>query len=169
MKNSFNENFTKLYKQLNVEQKEAVDAIEGPVIVVAGPGTGKTHLLSMHIANILDKTDASPEAILALTFTESGVASMRKKLARIIGSDAYSVSINTFHGFCNETIKDNPDEFLNIIGAENITEVEQIEILEEILTASTFKFLRPFGDNYYYIRPVIHCIGELKKEGVTSE
>jgi DNA helicase II / ATP-dependent DNA helicase PcrA len=167
--NRFNDNFRKLYSQLNPEQKEAVDRLEGPVMVIAGPGTGKTHLLSMRIANLLDKTDTSPEAILALTFTESGVVSMRKKLARIIGSDAYSVSINTFHGFCNETIRENPDEFPNIIGARNITEVEQIEILEKILDNCTLKNLRPFGDNYYYIRPILHSIEELKKEGLTPK
>lgn len=168
-KRELESNFVKLYRQLNAEQKEAVDIIEGPVMVVAGPGTGKTHLLSMRIANILAKTDTSPEAILALTFTESGVASMRRKLARIIGTDAYSISIATFHGFANEVIKKHPDEFLNIIGANNIAEVEQIGIVEKILDTNVFKNLRPFGDNYFYIRSIIHSIGELKKEGIIPE
>jgi ATP-dependent DNA helicase UvrD/PcrA len=64
--------FEERYKNLNEEQKLAVDALEGPVMVIAGPGTGKTTVLTMRIANILQKTKAAPEKILALTFTESG-------------------------------------------------------------------------------------------------
>lgn len=57
------------YKKLNKAQQEAVDAVDGPVMVIAGPGTGKTQLLSMRVANILRKTDADPSNILCLTFT----------------------------------------------------------------------------------------------------
>src|SRR3989338_1519419 len=74
--------FETLYRALNPRQREAVDAIEGPVIVIAGPGTGKTQVLTLRIANILKRTDVGPEGILALTFTNSGVAAMRARLAR---------------------------------------------------------------------------------------
>ena len=80
--------FSDRYHQLNVAQKQAVDTIEGPVMVVAGPGTGKTELLSVRVANILSKTDTLPENILCLTFTESGQAAMRERLVGIIGKDA---------------------------------------------------------------------------------
>ena len=63
--------FEEEYKKLNKAQKEAVDSIDGPVMVVAGPGTGKTTILTLRIANILKKTDISPENILALTFNRS--------------------------------------------------------------------------------------------------
>src|SRR3990172_10902988 len=118
--------FKKAYAQLNARQKEAVDIIEGPVMVVAGPGTGKTQILTLRVANILAKTDTRPEQILAITFTESGVAGMRHRLAEIIGSPAYRVSINTFHGFCNTIIKNYPEEFPRIIGSRQITEIDQI-------------------------------------------
>ncbi|MBT4895021.1 UvrD-helicase domain-containing protein, partial [bacterium] len=88
--------FQGLYNKLNTQQKQAVDAIEGPVMVIAGPGTGKTQILTLRIANILQKTDATPDSILALTFTESGVFSMRKRLVEIIGSAGYRVGIFTF-------------------------------------------------------------------------
>jgi DNA helicase-2/ATP-dependent DNA helicase PcrA len=78
--------FHKLYKGLNADQKKAVDAIEGPVMVIAGPGTGKTAVLTLRIANILRKTDVGPESILALTFTENGAHEMRRRLVSIIGS-----------------------------------------------------------------------------------
>ena len=67
---------------LNTEQKKAVDNIEGPVLVIAGPGTGKTQLLSARIANILAKTDISAENILAMTFTEAGARNMRERLKK---------------------------------------------------------------------------------------
>lgn len=80
--------FTTRYGKLNAEQKQAVDTIDGPVMVVAGPGTGKTELLSVRVANILQKTDTLPENILCLTFTESGQAAMRERLVGIIGCRA---------------------------------------------------------------------------------
>lgn len=159
--------FTGAYAKLNKRQKEAVEAIEGPVMVVAGPGTGKTQILTLRIANILAKTDTAPEQILALTFTESGVAGMRKRLAELIGSRAYAVNINTFHGWCNEVIKKYPEDFPRIIGSKNIHEVEQIEILEELVEELPLKLLRPFGDKFLYIKPLRGAIEELKREGLT--
>jgi len=169
MNRRLEKNFRAEYSKLNLEQKEAVDSIEGPVMVIAGPGTGKTHLLSMRIANILNKTDTPPEGILALTFTESGVASMRKNLVRIIGSDAYSVNIATFHGFSNDIIKNYPDEFPDIIGSNNITDVEQINIIRGIIDSLSLEMLKPFGDNYFYVRSIINSINELKRQGLLPE
>ncbi len=159
--------FKKAHSQLNKDQKEAVDTIEGPVMVAAGPGTGKTQILALRIANILLKTDTRPENILAITFTESGVLSMRRRLTEIIGTPAYAVEINTFHGFCNDVIKNEPESFPDIIGATNITEVEQIKILEEILLAGKFKELTTFNDPFYYLRSILSSINELKREGIT--
>ena len=128
-----NTQFDQEYKRLNAGQKEAVDTIEGPVMVVAGPGTGKTQILTLRIANIIRQTDTAPANILALTFTESAAANMRKRLATIVGSRAYQVVISTFHGFCNDVIKNYPEEFPRIIGSTNITEIDQIKIIEELL------------------------------------
>jgi len=161
--------FEEAYKSLNKEQKEAVDTIEGPVMVVAGPGTGKTQILSLRIANILLKTDIEPENILALTFTESGVASMRKRLAELVGSPAYQVSISTFHGFANNVIKENPEEFSRIIGSRSITEIDQMSIIEEIILETDLDILKPFGDTLYYTRSINSSINELKREGVSVE
>ena len=69
--------FAQEYKKLNKAQKDAVDSIDGPVMVVAGPGTGKTQILALRIGNILLKTDVKPDSILCLTFTNSAVKAMR--------------------------------------------------------------------------------------------
>jgi len=161
--------FKTAYKKLNPEQKQAVDFIEGPVMVIAGPGTGKTHLLTMRIANILAETDTPAEAILALTFTESAVASMRKKLSELIGSEAYRVNITTFHGFANNIIKSYPDDFPNIIGSTNISDVDQVQITRQIIDSLELKNLKPFGSRYFYLRSIINAINELKQQGVSPE
>src|SRR5690242_21864104 len=92
------------YALLNDAQKQAVDKIYGPVMVVAGPGTGKTQILSVRIGKILLETDVLPSNILCLTYTDAGVLAMRKRLLSLIGPDAYTVQIHSFHSFCNMVI-----------------------------------------------------------------
>jgi len=164
-----NEVFQKLYNELNTRQKEAVDTIDGPVMVVAGPGTGKTRVLTMRIANILIKNKAKPEEILALTFTESGVAAMRKQLVEILGPKAYYVSIYTFHAFCNDLIRGNIDEFPQFYEKNLIDEIGQMQILEDVINRGNFKLLKPFGDNFMYVQPLLRSFSDLKREGIGPE
>jgi DNA helicase-2/ATP-dependent DNA helicase PcrA len=161
--------FAEAYKKLNSEQMLAVDSIEGPVFVIAGPGTGKTQVLALRIANILRTTDTAPESILALTFTESGAGEMRQRLERIIGTTAYKIRIHTFHGFAEQIITHYPDYFPRIIGAFVATDIERAEILEQAIRTSDLKFLRPYGDPQYYHRAVSGAIQTLKRENVTPE
>ena len=88
--------FTEAYASLNENQRKAVDTIEGPVLVVAGPGTGKTQILAVRIGKILMETDTLPDNILCLTYTDAGTIAMRKRLLDFIGPDAYRVHIYTF-------------------------------------------------------------------------
>src|SRR6187402_2333144 len=103
--------FTEEYQKLNTEQRKAVDTIEGPVMVIAGPGTGKTQILAARIGKILLETDVSPQNILCLTYTEAGAIAMRRRLLQFIGADSYKVNIYTFHSFCNDIIQDNLSMF----------------------------------------------------------
>ncbi len=96
----------KIYERLIEHQKKAVDTIEGPVMVIAGPGTGKTQILSARIGKILLDTDTQPQNILCLTYTDAGVIAMRKRILEFIGADAYRVNIYTFHALCNDVIQD---------------------------------------------------------------
>src|SRR4249920_883638 len=104
MKSGFEEEFNNEYKNLNSAQKQAVDSIDGPVMVVAGPGTGKTQILALRIGNILLKTDTEADGVLCLTFTNSGVAAMKERLRKYIGPTASRVNVFTFHGFGMEII-----------------------------------------------------------------
>lgn len=156
-------------KKLNRQQRQAVEAIEGPVMVIAGPGTGKTQILTLRIANIIKKTDTDPENILAITFTDSGAFSMRKRLASMIGSVAYYVNITTFHSFANTIITDYPEYFPHIIGANSITDIDQIKLMEQVILSGRLKALRPFGDPLYYLKPALNAINELKREGIAPD
>lgn len=161
--------FDEQYQRLNKDQRKAVDAIEGPVMVIAGPGTGKTSILTLRIANILRLTDTPPDAILALTFTESGAYAMRRKLVEIVGSAGYKVNISTFHGFSNSLIKDFPERFPRIIGSVAMSDIDQIKVMERIIADGEFEYLKPYGDTYYYVRPALSAIRNLKREGYSSE
>ena len=125
------ETFSKYYNALNPEQKRAVDTIEGPVMVIAGPGTGKTQILGARIGKILLETDTDPQNILCLTYTDAGAIAMRRRLISFIGPDAYKVNIHTFHAFCNEIIQDNLSLFEKN-SLDPISELEQIQLLREL-------------------------------------
>jgi DNA helicase-2/ATP-dependent DNA helicase PcrA len=161
--------FIETYDKLNAEQKEAVNTTEGVVMVIAGPGTGKTEVLTVRIANIIEKGLAKPEEILALTFTESGVASMKNRLIDLIGMPGYKVVINTFHGFANNIIKEYPEQFDEIIGSVNITDIEQIKILKKIIDSFKFEKLNSSIDRYYYVKEIKKQIETLKKEAIDPQ
>jgi DNA helicase-2/ATP-dependent DNA helicase PcrA len=165
------EEFEAAYAQLNAEQKEAVDTIDGPVFVIAGPGTGKTQILTLRMANILKQTDTPLESILALTFTESGASQMRARLRKLLGARAAEqsrrVRIHTFHGFAESLIARYPDAFPRIVGGQIATDVERAEILDEVLLNTPVQYLRPFGDPLYYHRIVSGAIATMKRENVT--
>jgi DNA helicase-2/ATP-dependent DNA helicase PcrA len=104
-------NYRTALEGLNQAQRQAVTTIEGPVLVIAGPGTGKTQLLSTRIAHILSTTDTLPENILCLTFTDSAAHNMRQRLSNMIGQAAYKVTMSTYHAFGSDLIRRFPDYF----------------------------------------------------------
>ncbi len=99
------------YSMLNDDQRRAVDKIDGPVLIIAGPGTGKTQLLTTRIGRILEVTDSAPENILCLTFSDSAAATMQERLSSLIGPLAYDVTISTYHSFGSQLIQTYPDLF----------------------------------------------------------
>lgn len=162
--------FTTRLKALNDAQRQAVDLIDGPLMVIAGPGTGKTELLSMRAANILLKTDTLPENILCLTYTDSGVTAMRRRLASIIGPAAYKVAIHTFHSFSTEVINHNRKFFYNGMTFRPADELNRYEILQAI-----FKELSPdnplsaqMNGAYTHLHDTLSVISELKTSGITG-
>ncbi len=161
--------------RLNTAQQQAVDTIDGPMLVIAGPGTGKTQLLSARVANILKRTDASPANILCLTFTESGAYNMRERLRSIVGDAAYDVAISTYHSFGSDIIK-NYSEYFQTVGVERsddvrmerpIDELTQIQIVEALVVKLPFD--SPLLSARYYIRSVVSTISDLKQQLITPD
>lgn len=161
--------FTKLYSSLNKAQKDAVDAIEGPIMVIAGPGTGKTTILTLRIANILKQTDTPPNGILAITYTDAGVKAMREKLVSIIGDRAHEVRIHTFHGFASSVINEYPDHFIHIKDMKQMTEIEQELLIKDIIDKKEFSDLRPIGKPDAYIRSIISSIDDAKRDNLKPD
>jgi DNA helicase-2/ATP-dependent DNA helicase PcrA len=163
--------FSERYHKLNARQKEAVDHIDGPVMVIAGPGTGKTELLSMRAANILQKTDTLPENILCLTFTESGANAMRERLSQIIGADAYKVAIHTFHSFGTEIINQNSEFFYSGASFKPADELSCYEIMRTIFDGLDYNnpLTSKTNGEYTHLSDTLTVISELKKSGLTSD
>src|SRR3989338_5671416 len=145
-----NKVFETEYKKLNPAQKEAVDTLEGPVMVVAGPGTGKTQVLSLRIANILRMTDIKADGILCLTFTNSAVGAMNTRLARYIGEAVKEVNVFTFHSFGMKII----EEYYKVLGLEApprlMDDIDALSLLDEVLRKNSWQYLSPRGDRTRY-------------------
>lgn len=157
------------FSSLNEKQLEAVNSIDGPVLIIAGPGTGKTTVLTYRIANILKVTDTKPQSILAMTFTEAGVYAMKTKLVSLIGADAYKVEITTIHGFCNSVIQDFPEFFMEIAGFAPLSDLEKIQISKELLEDEAFVTLAPTGKPDMYLLTLPRVISTLKREYITPK
>lgn len=162
-------NLSESLKNLNSQQRLAVETIEGPVMVIAGPGTGKTQVLALRIAYILQTTDVKAENILCLTFTEAGVKAMRDRLSKFIGKDAYHVGIYTFHGFANDIIQTFPDKFAFSKNLQQLDDLSKIKLIRSIIDELPLKKYRPFHDPYNYQSQLLQGIQTLKKEGISAE
>lgn len=164
-------NFDEEYKKLNEQQKLAVNTIDGPLLVIAGPGTGKTQLLSMRVANILRKTDTDPQNILCLTFTNKASINMKERLLQIAGNDASKVMVKTFHSFAVEIMNFYPDYFWN--GASLSTAPDAV--LNEVITTilKTLPLDDPlalkFAGQYTSIKDVKTGLKLVKEAGLTPD
>ena len=170
--------FQERYANLNTEQKQAVNAIEGPVMVVAGPGTGKTEILSARICNVLLKTDTQPNNILCLTYTDAGTVAMRKRLITFMGDEAFKVNIHTFHSLCSQILQDFPS-FFNDKVFNVMDELEKKKIIEDLLTSlpqnnplysSVLKSEGSGGQNFNYpLNSVADCFNILTDNNISKE
>lgn len=163
--------FHEEYEKLNDEQKAAVNRIEGPVLVNAGPGTGKTQILASRIGKILLETDAAPHNILCLTYTEAATIAMRNRLVKIIGPTAHQIHIHTFHGFCNKVIQENLSIFGGYRQLEPVTDLETVDIFRKLIDKlPNDSVLKRFkGDRYYEKKRMKNLFELMKKENLSTE
>ena len=162
--------FADAYKTLNTSQKKAVDTVEGPVLVIAGPGTGKTHILTLRIANILEKTQATPSNILVLTFTESAARTVRARLAELIGDQvAREVWIGTFHGFCEHVLSTHAEAFPAQTGKRLAGDVQATLIWREVLETDELVHLRTPKSPFFYLNDLARLRDDLVRECISLD
>lgn len=161
--------YSESYNQLNKAQKEAVDTLDGPVMVVAGPGTGKTQVLALRIAHILEKTDTEPSGILCLTFTRSGVSAMRSRLESYIGETARDVTITTFHSFAITLV----EKYYTLLGfsfmPKLLDDADNVFLFDEILENYEWHYIRPRTNPQSYFSDMFSLLSLLKRESITKE
>ncbi len=168
--NKYNDKFQEALSKLNPEQMAAVEQIAGPVLVIAGPGTGKTQILAARIGKILTETDANAHEILCLTYTDAGAVAMRKRLFEFIGPDAYRVNIYTFHAFCNEIIQENL-EYFGKLNLEPLSDLESALLFRELVDEFPNEHLlkRFTGEIYYDVPRLRELFSTMKKEDWNKE
>ncbi len=125
--------FEQLLKSLNDQQLEAVNKTEGPLLVLAGAGTGKTKVLTSRIINIINSNLAYPSQILAVTFTNKAASEMKKRIAEIIGDQVNNIWVGTFHAICAKILRRHPE----LVGLRSdftiIDDDDQNRLLKQIL------------------------------------
>ena len=165
----FKDIYEQEYKELNEQQKKAVDAIEGPVMVIAGPGTGKTQILSRRVANILTKDKAHPEEIVCLTYTDAGASEMLDRLEGLIGEEGRKVRVSTIHSFCSELILENSDLFgrqPKVISTAVKYELLK-ETMDEYITENSSLY-KNSGDRYSSKEQLLELFSMMKRQGLNK-
>ncbi len=154
-------------KALNPAQREAVETIDGPVLAIAGPGTGKTQLLTTRIAHILAKTDTLPQNILCLTFTDSAAQTMRERLSGMIGQGAYDVTISTYHAFGSDIIRRFPDYFAEQAQLEPADDLTIDRIFRQII--QSLPYSNPLKYSDMYLNDIKSLVSDAKRALLTPD
>lgn len=158
------------YNKLNKAQKDAVDSIYWPIMIVAWPWTGKTQIIWLRTANIILKTWINPENILITTFTEAWVVAIKKRLVKFLWNDGYKVTVSTIHSFAWDVISSFPEKFIEYKASILIDEVEGLEVLkniiDELAEEKKLEALVSSFDKYLYLKEIKDRISKLKQEWV---
>lgn len=152
-----------LVKNMNSEQSEAVRTTEGPLLIMAGAGSGKTRVLTHRIAYLLDEKDVSPYNILAITFTNKAAKEMKARVEHLVGEEAQVIWMSTFHSMCVRILRRGADR----IGIERnftiIDPTDQKSVIKDVLKSENIDSKR------FEPRMFIGAISNLKNELKTPE
>lgn len=159
--------YNKALEDLDDEQRKVVNTIEGPLLVLAGPGTGKTQILAMRVAHILQSTDTLPQNVLCMTFTEKGAENMRQRLTRFIGQAAYDVNISTYHTFGSDLLRRFPQYFLDHRLQNPVDELGKYQLCQKIV--EELSYLNPLKFTQHNVKDLVSVISEIKRALLTPD
>jgi len=158
-----------LLEGLNPAQLEAVTHGTGPLLIVAGAGTGKTTVLTKRYAHLLEQDGVGEENILALTFTDKAAGEMENRVINLLQTGTYDFWISTFHGFCQRVLEAHGLE----IGLPNqfrlLTPTDAWLMLKRRFDELPLDHYRPLGNPVKFLRAILQHISRAKDEGVTPE
>lgn len=158
-----------LLENLNKEQKEAVTHKNGPLLIVAGAGTGKTTVITNRIAWLIENGKVNADEILALTFTDKAAGEMEERVDRLLPYGYVDLWISTFHAFCDRIIRD----YALDIGLPNnyklLNTTEQWMLVKKNLDRFNLDYYKPFGNPTKFIHALLKHFSRCKDEGITPE
>lgn len=154
---------------LNTEQQEAVEYNGGPLLVIAGAGTGKTYVLVEKIKHIIEKKLAKPEEILALTFTEKASREMEDRVDKAVPYGYFQLQISTFHAFAESILRNEASQIGLNPGYRLLTEAENILFLRNNLFMFDMTYFRPLGNPNKFLSSLLQHFSRLKDEDVGPE
>jgi DNA helicase-2/ATP-dependent DNA helicase PcrA len=159
----------RILKDLTKAQSEAVTHETGPLLIIAGAGTGKTTVITHRIAHLIATRKARPSEILALTFTDKAAAEMEERVDQLVPYGYADVQISTFHAFGDRLIKENALELGLTPDFRVLTRAEQVIFLRDHLFEFPLKHFRPLGDPTRHLQAMITLFSRLKDEDVGAD
>lgn len=155
--------------RLNLEQREAVEHVKGPLLVVAGAGTGKTSVLVEKIKYLIAKKLAKPEEILALTFTEKAAREMEERVDKALPYGYFQMWISTFHAFADQVLHEEIAHIGLSPAFKLMTEAESIIFLRNNLFLFDLKYFRPLSNPNKFIESLLQHFSRLQDEDVSPQ
>jgi len=155
--------------KLNSEQRDAIEYGEGPLLIIAGAGTGKTTVITQRVSNLIMKGLAKPEEILALTFTEKGAREMEERIDVAMPYGYTQMWIMTFHSFCDQILRDNAIHIGLSPTYKLMTTAQSIDLVRKNLFELDLDYFRPLGNPNKFIDGLLNHFSRLQDELVTPE
>jgi DNA helicase II / ATP-dependent DNA helicase PcrA len=156
-------------KKLNKEQKEAVEYSDGPLLIIAGAGTGKTTVITERVKHLIMTGKAKPEEILALTFTEKGAREMEERIDVAMPYGYTQMWVMTFHSFCDTILRDNAIHIGLSPSYKLMTEAQAIDLVRKNLFELDLDYFRPLGNPNKFIDGLLQHFSRLQDELVSPK
>ncbi len=156
-------------KDLNKAQKEAVTHDTGPLLIVAGAGTGKTTVLIKRLAYLILEKKVHPEQILVTTFTEKGAGELEERADKLLPYGYVNLWINTFHGFGERILRDHALDIGLTTAFKVLNKTEQWMFIRKHIDEFKFDYYKPLGDPTKFIHEIIDHFSRLKDENITTD